>query len=498
MSLAQRSVRSSTFTVFGSGITTIIQFIRSIILARLIAPEIFGVYSFAASFVLITSSLPHFGMSSALLHHAPESEGETALRVHFTISFVLNVFWALTLFLLGWIVFPEDRRWILWIILMTQFFDNLTETSRTILIRRVSLKRIAIIDTTSTLLSTISAVLIAWRGFGILGLISTDIMAAIIAVSGYLIIHPPWKMRFGWSTPIARYLLGFGKRAFLANLVGQSLNYIDNLWTGRFLGATSLGYYSRAYTFSSYPRKILSNPLNSVAAGTYAELKEDNKNLSKAFFRVNALLVRTGFLLAGVLALIAPEFIILVIGRQWLPMLDAFRLMLLYTMLDPIQMTIASLFYAVGKPEKLIWSRLSQLGVLIISLFIFGSIYGIAGVAIAVNLMVLSGICIMLWHAKDYVRFSLLKLFAAPALALFLGLGLARLSITIPGILGSPWRTALIKILVFTFVYLATVIILEGKNIHVLIQMFSQLLPASNPIARKILSVTNSGKKISN
>ena len=65
--------------------------------------------------------------------------------------------------------------------------------------------------------------------------------------------------------------------------------------------------------------------------------------------------------MAGLLALIAPEFIYLVIGRQWLPMLDAFRLMLLFTLLDPIRGTLANLFIAVGKPEKVLWARLAQL-----------------------------------------------------------------------------------------------------------------------------------------
>ncbi len=137
-----------------------------------------------------------------------------------------------------------------------------------------------------------------------------------MAVFGYLLIRPPWKVHFGWSPTIARYLLNFGYRTFLGNLVTQALDYTDNLWTGQFLGKSSLGYYSRAYTFSSYPRKVLANPINSVASGTYAELKENPKQLSQAFFRANALLVRTGFFMAGLLALIAPEFIYLVIGAS--------------------------------------------------------------------------------------------------------------------------------------------------------------------------------------
>ena len=486
MSIAQRSVRSSMYTLSASGFNTIVQLVRSILLARMIAPEIFGIYSFAASFVLVTSSLPNFGMSSALLHRAAESEGEEPLRVHFTILLVFNLVWAAIIVLIGMLIFPQDYRWVLWIFLATQFADNLVVTSRTLLVRRVIFKRIAIVDTLSIGLSTISALLLAWKGYGIQGLISTDVIASIVVLLGYLVIRPPWKVHLGWSATTARYLLGFGYRTFLGSLVGQALDYIDNLWTGQFLGKTALGHYSRAYTFSSYPRKVLAAPINSVAAGTYAELKENPKQLSQAFFRANALLVRTGFFMAGFLALIAPEFIYLVIGKQWLPMLDAFRLMLLFTLLDPIRATLSSLFIAVGKPEKVLWARVTQLGVLVSGLFIFGRLWGISGVAIAVNLMILIGIILLLWQARNYVQFSVMRLFGAPALALVGGLILARLSIEIPGILGSYWRTGGVKSLVFGVIYLSIIIILEHKELPLLINYAKSALPVRELPSKQI------------
>ena len=469
MSIVQRSIRSSMYTLGASGFTTIIQLFRSILLARLIAPEVFGIYSFAAAFVLVTSSIPNFGMSSALLHRAPESEGEEPLRVHFTILLIFNIFWASAITVISALILPQENLWVLWIFLATQFVDNLVITSRTLLMRRVELKRIAIIDTLSIVLSTASALLFAWKGLGIQGLISTDIIAAIVAVFGFLIIRPPWKVHLGWSPIIARYLLNFGYRTFLGNLVNQVLDYTDNLWTGQFLGKSSLGYYSRAYTFSSYPRKVLANPINSVASGTYAELKDNPKQLSQAFFRANALLVRTGFFMAGLLALIAPEFIHLVIGAQWLPMLAAFRLMLLFTLLDPLRFTLASLFIAIGKPEKLFWILLIQLGVLFLGLFIFGNLWGISGVAIAVNFMILIGIMIMFWQARSYVQFSILRLFGSPLLALISGLLIAYLVIFIVGDNNSYWVTGLSKTLAFGVTYTVLILLFEYKEIPTLI-----------------------------
>jgi O-antigen/teichoic acid export membrane protein len=482
MSLAKRSVQSSVYTISASAITTFIQLIRSILLARLIAPEVFGIYTYAASWVMVTRMLPIFGMDSALLHRAPESEGEKALGVHFTLSILFNLVWGILLALFGLILLTPENRWVLWTILATQFVDNITLTSRTLLMRRVIFRRIALLQIITALLGTVSGLWLAWKGYGILGLVSNDIAAALVALLGFLIIKPPWRPRLAWSAHIVRYMLDFGKRTFLASAVGQALDNIDNLWAGRFLGDTALGYYSRAYTFSSYPRRVLASPLNSVASGTYAELKDDPKRLTQAFFRVNALLVRASFFMAGILALVAPEFIRLVIGAKWLPMLDAFRLMLIYTLLDPIRYTISSLFIAVGKPEKVLWARLVQLVVLVIGLFVFGNLWGISGIAVAVTFMMTVGIVIQLWQAHAYVKISLSRLFIVPSIALAASLALAWLAIRIPGVLGSSWRTGAVKSVVFTLIYAAIILLLEWRELPMYINYIKSMLPAKKKI----------------
>jgi len=154
--------------------------------------------------------------------------------------------------------------------------------------------------------------------------------------------------------------------------------------------------------------------------------------------------VRSGFFLGGLLALLAPEFIRLALGAKWLPMLDAF---------DPIKSTIANLFVAVGRPEQIVRARSVQLVVLLAGLFLLGLPLGITGVALAVDGMLVVGMAILLWQARQYVDYSVPKLFGPPTVSLFGGLVLARLAIMLPGIPGSDWRTAGVKIVTFLLVY---------------------------------------------
>jgi O-antigen/teichoic acid export membrane protein len=473
--LAQRSVRSSIYNVSASIIQTLVLAIRSIVLARLLSPDDFGIYTFFSSIIILTSSLPNFGMSAAYIHRAKESEGEEALRIYFTLTVLFNVLWATVLIIIAFLFVAPATRWVFITILLTQVVDNLARVGQTNLIKRVAFRRIAAVETITALSTTVIAIILANRGYQVWSLVSTDILASLVVVVGFYIYRPIWQPRFSWSSDVVRYFLNFGRRTFTVGILGQILDRVDDLWTGFFLGENALGFYSRAYTFATYPRKILGNPLTVVAGGTYAELKDKPKALSQAFFRVNALLIRAGFFLSGLFSLIAPEFIILIIGPKWLPMLTAFRLMLVYTLLDPIKGTIGNLFVSIGYPEKVVRIRIIQVVILLVLLFALGPI-GIVGVALAVDIMVFVGIVFLLGMARQYVRFSLKKLLFPPVTALTVSILLSYFVMQYAGIQPNSWLSATVKTCVFATSFGLVLSILEFPFLLEGIQALKKIL----------------------
>lgn len=477
MDLAQRSVTSATWNVISNLSKTALLFGRSLLLARLLPVEVFGTYAFASSVVGLSVIFANFGISGALLHHAPETEDEEhAAAIHFTLKFIFLLIWA-TLLVTFTLLFAEGQtRVALLLLTFTTSGIQLFETSQVILQRRVIHRRLALLQLLNASFTTLVALSLAWQGVTLWALLATDVVTLIVTIVILYIWRPVWRPRLTWSGAKMRYFLSFGGRSFIPAILVQALDRVDDLWTGFYLGKTALGLYSRAYTFATYPRHILADPVNMVATGTYAELKTDRLRLSQAFFRTNALLIRGGFFFAGLLALLAPEFIRLVIGIKWLPMLDAFRLMLIFTMLDPIKSTISKLFLAVGKPEEVIPVRLMQLTILIGGLFLLGPIFGIAGVAIAVDAMLVTGIIMLLWRARTYVNFSLRKLVVAPTLALLIGLMLAYSLSKLPSVVGSDWRTGFVKLAVFSVGYSVVILILEHQQISDLLSFLTSRL----------------------
>jgi O-antigen/teichoic acid export membrane protein len=346
---------------------------------------------------------------------------------------------------------------------------GMAQTAQLLLIRRVEHRRLAILQTLNALGTTAVALSLAWQGVTLWALLATDLVTLVLTLTFLYVWRPVWRPRLAWSSPTVYYYLRFGSRNFLASVLQRALDQVDDLWTGIFLGTTALSYYSRAYTFATYPRRILAAPIDAVASGTYAELKGNRHRLSQAFFRTNAILVRSGFFLAGLLALIAPEFIRLLLGAKWLPMLEAFRLMLIFTLLDPIKMTVGNLFIAVGRPEQILQARTIQLVVLVVGLFALGWTLGIVGVALAMDIMLVVGIATLLWRARQFVSFSPVKLFGAPTVGLLAGLLLTHASVMLGQIQGSDWYTAIVKVIVFPLVYVGVLMLLERRHVRSLL-----------------------------
>ena len=129
------------------------------------------------------------------------------------------------------------------------------------------------------------------------------------------------------------------------------------------------------------------------------------------------------FLGAGLFALVMPEFIRLVIGEKWLPMLWTFRLLLGYAAFDSFLALVNGLLIAVGKPEVLRNATLVQAAFFLPAVILGAHLAGIKGVAIAADGMLLVGALRLYRPLRRVVDFSIARLTLWPTVALAVALG---------------------------------------------------------------------------
>ena len=371
-----RTIRSIKWNSYSSVVNIITGAIQLVILTRLLEPRVFGIYTSALATIKVLSILANFGMGAAFLHRSEESEDILkAAAVHFTIKTILTFLWGI-LVVIGVFFFTtrgqEEIRISFIAITGSEIILHLCQTPRLILVRLVEHKKLAFVDIADSLLSVVTVVTFAFIFKDVRALLIGNITSAFVNLIGFYFIKPFWKPKLYWSPKIFGYFIRFGFSQLLNIGLVKALDNVDDIWTGYYLGSTSLGFYSRAYKFAKYPSQIIASPIDAVALGTFAELKNNGNLLSIAFNQTSSTIIRSGFFFAGLFSSIASEFIIIVMGEKWLPALPVFRLMLIFALFDPLKETMSSLFIALGKMKQVVVVKLLQFFLLITGLYLLG------------------------------------------------------------------------------------------------------------------------------
>lgn len=425
-SLKRQVTRSAIYSVGASFVTLILGFVRAILLARLLLPEHFGLIALALFYIGLAAQLRGLGLDAALIHR--QDADETFLRSYFSFRLGLDVaafglLLALTPFLqLAYHNAPELSV-VLLTLTLTYFVSGLSQVQETLVRKNLAFSQLAVTDVLASATMTIVAPLLAWRGWGVWALVAEQVSGLGVR---FLLLWGPfqqWKPGLGWDWNEIRWLWNYGRPMWMASNLSYLLERFDDFWIGTVLGKTPLGLYSRAYEFAHYPRRVLTNPLVTVFTPVFARLQDDRLRLSQAFVRAGYLVLRSGLAVAGAFGLAMPEFIHYVIGDAWQPMLWTFRLMLIYTVLDPVLVLMTGLLLAVGRPQRLRNATIVQTVFFVPAVVLGAWLGGINGVALAADVMLFIGVLWLYRPLRLVVDFSLRRLALWPALALIVAWG---------------------------------------------------------------------------
>ena len=477
-SLARQTAVGSTYTVAASLFTLVIGFTRSILLARLLFPEDFGLFALAFFFVQLLERVQMFGFTAAFIHRRNHTAEEASAH------FILRLGSAIVVIGLALAVAPLLRRFypeqqllaqVVIVITAVRLIMAFNDTPKTILTKQLQFRRLAVLKVGGSMLALIFTGWLAWRGAGVWSLVAQDLCFFIVELIGLWLIRRPWKLSLKTRWEVIKWYFQFGKFHLVSRNIAVLLDTFDDFWVGTFLGSASLGFYAKAYEFAQYPRAVVAEPINSVFFPAFAQLQQDRPRLSRAFFRSASLLVRGGFWLAGAFVFVTPEFVRLFLGDKWLPMQLTFQLMLIYTLLDPLLALSSQLVMAHGQPKLLAKIQIWQM-IFFIPLVIVGShFWGTEGVAVAADLMLVVGFVFLAPRLRHFVDFSLRQMVGIPVLALAVALLLASwLSSLLPGM-----HTAVAlaqKGLIFSVIYTTILLIFEREQLRKSGDWMQQLL----------------------
>lgn len=397
--LRKRALAGAKVMVIAQALTYTIQTVGTIVLARLLTPDDFGLVAMVIAFSLILQNFGVNGFIDAVIQRKDLSHRQVSTL------FWINAFLCLTLMLLFIASAPlissfykEPRlQNIVIAIALSIGLAGLSAQHQAVLTRNMQFKRSSAIEIGSALLSFACAIILALRGWGYWALVAKWVVAPFITTVGVWALcgwRPGLPSRGTGVKPILKYAISSSGNFFL----GYLSRTIDKILIGRFHGGQSLGYYDRAYYLSSMIPLVVLLPLSKVALATFSRMTDDFERYRYNYLKMISFLAFITMLFSVVTTITATDIVVLLMGSHW----SSSGLIL--TVLGPsigvgiLYRTNGWLHLSLGTPER--WFRWSVVAFCVTAIMLFAGVqYGAIGVAVAYSASFFVLLAPGLWYA---------------------------------------------------------------------------------------------------
>ncbi|MBM3247921.1 MAG: hypothetical protein FJZ10_00625 [Candidatus Omnitrophica bacterium] len=464
MDLTNRAIKG-TFIVAGSTyFIDLISFVRSIVLARLLVPEYFGIVALASFFFNLIRQLKEFNLDSALIYKPDASKDD--FSTHFVLKLLLAL---LTLFVIAAIspiltrFYGPDITKIILIFAFFSIFQEAAATPRVVLEKELLFSRVAVINIVKEIIKTIIPIGMVFLGFGLWSLVAMAVLDMSIPFFCFLITRT-WRLSFRLSKEKAIWFLKYSSYMWIAGLCITLMYEFDDFLVGVMAGMVALGLYVKAYDFSELPTQLVTHIINRVSLPLYSKLKDNKAELSRSFNNFLYFIFRLALPLALALFIVAPEFIYIFLGAKWAGAILLLRLLIVYSVLRSIQDDCSALFYGIGKPKIMTYVVTAQAIIMVVLAPFFVYFFKVNGAAIFVDLMTIIGIILIYKNVSVFVDVEYKKNFLAPIVSAIIGLLAVFIflqNVYIPGL----FIRLIVKLFLFGAIYTSILILLSKDEL---------------------------------
>jgi O-antigen/teichoic acid export membrane protein len=370
-SIQSISLKALAWDFSGTFVMSLFSFVISIVLARLIAPEIFGVIAAGIAVVLIFQSVQEMGFSSVLIQDSKVDDLSYSsvfwLNVLFGVCSYIFLF-ASASFFSQFFAIPEllDVIRLLALILL---FNSLNVVQSAILKKALDFKKLVLRDLIAKVISGGAAITLAVYGYGIYALLA-QLIIQIIVKTILLWKVTRWRPEFQFSLVEIKRLSRFSFFVFLSQLFNQIMKQSDAMLIGKLFSASTLGLYSRATSVSQTFISSFLGGISKIAFPALSKIKDDRTRASNAYLKMMDSTAVVSFMLAGILYLSSSELIIFLYGNAWEKSIPLFEILIFRAMMVPINSISINMFLASGKAESNFYFSFVRRGIRIIPIVI--------------------------------------------------------------------------------------------------------------------------------
>lgn len=317
-SLKKKTVNGVIWSAIDRFSTQGIQFVFSILIARLLMPSDYGVIAMLGIFLAVSNTFVDSGFGAALVQKANRTETD------FSTVFYFNIVVAIIFYALLWLASPYIASFynipmlkdVTRVVALTSIFSALGGIQSAQLSIAINFKTRAIISLISALSTGCLGLYLAYSGYGAWALVFQMVFSSLLnTILLWCFVRWMPSLVFSWQS--FRQLFSFGSKLLASALLDTIYNNVYTLVIGKVYSSSSLGLYSRASGLAQYPSSNITGVLQSVTFPVLCSIQNDEERLAdayKRFIRMSAFVV---FPLMIGLASVAEPFIRVVLTDKW-------------------------------------------------------------------------------------------------------------------------------------------------------------------------------------
>ena len=402
-----------SYLSFASG--KLLNFITTMILARLLVPEQFGLIGYCTIAIQYLDIMNTAGIDNALI--ARKDKVEEAANA----AFIFNIIMGIISFGAAWLIAPlianyfqaekvTDLFRLLAIVLPV---GGLGLVPSTMIQRSLRFRARLILDVTRNISKGLTSIILAVLGWGPWSLVWGQIVGETIAVAlSWVLVdwRPAWK--FDWQ--VTKELMGYGVPIIIEGLSGALHENVDYLIIGKTLGAVALGLYTMAYRIPELSIRSLNGVVASVLFPILSRTQSDDDALRAFYFGYIRYISIFTFSIGTGLALTSGLFVNNFMSAKWEGMIIPMSLISIALAIASVGYAPGVLYKAINRPEILMRVTLVKLP-FIIAFLIFCSHWGINGMAMGQIIIAVFSVSLDSYVVSRIINFKVIEL--AKALA---------------------------------------------------------------------------------
>jgi PST family polysaccharide transporter len=385
--LKKKALVGAGFSVFAQTVNYGIQTLGTIVMARILSPEDFGLVSMVATFSILFQNFGINGFTEAVIQRKEltNDQMKKLFWINFLIMAGLTVFFVVLSPAIAWFFGENQLKSISTGMALSIIFSGMGTCHLALLSRNMKFKLAAIAQVLAALISTVLGVILALEGFGFWSLIWRRVsLPFITAVFAWIFCR--WKPGIPARGTSIRSILTFGYNTYANFLLSYLRNNLDKIFVGKAFGKGPLGHYDRASQLSALLPNQVTMALSGVGIATLSRLAEDLPRFRNYYSKALSVLAFLVFPGSVLFTLAGKDLIIAVLGSQWTGAGTIFAALGPGIGAFVIYNTNVWLHISLGRVDRLLKWGFVVLGTSIL-FYSLGLLFGPIGVAIAYSAM---------------------------------------------------------------------------------------------------------------